>query len=148
MLLLKSLICLKGYDNGRRFLIISLISYILLLLLSSAMSKAPIILLLVLIVLTPIIATSSMRRIHDAGFATPLAAIPLVIFWLNLFGLIYIDHPARWALVILAFFASIIAGTISNVRVRRNKSYQMGYNGPRSEERRVGKECPRLCRTR
>jgi len=130
--LLKSLICLKGYDNGRRFLVISLICYSLVLLLSSVMSQAPVILLLLLIVTSPIIATSSMRRIHDAGFATPLAAIPLVIFWLNLFGLSYIDHPARWVLIIFAFFTTIVVGTISNAnaRSRRNKHYQMGYNGP------------------
>jgi len=94
------------------------------------MSHAVIILVLLLIVTSPIIATSSMRRIHDAGFATPLAAIPLVVFWINLFGLTYIEHPARWVLVIFAFFTSIIVGTISNARVRRNKHYQMGYNGP------------------
>ena len=96
------------------------------------MSQAPVILLLLLIVTSPIIATSSMRRIHDAGFATPLAAIPLVIFWLNLFGLSYIDHPARWVLIIFAFFTTIVVGTISNAnaRSRRNKHYQMGYNGP------------------
>ena len=94
------------------------------------MSQAPVILVLLLIIASPILATSSMRRIHDAGFATPFAAIPLVIFWINLFGLTYIEHPARWVLVIFAFFTTMITGTISNARVRRNKHYQKGYNGP------------------
>ena len=130
MQFVKSLICLKGHDNGRRFLVISLFCYALVFLFNSLMNQAAILLVLILIVTAPIVAASSMRRIHDAGFATPLAALPLLIYLITLFGLTYIDHPSKWALVLLALFSSILVGTISNARVRRNKTYHLGYSGP------------------
>ena len=94
------------------------------------MNQAAILLVLIFIVTTPIMAASSMRRIHDAGFATPIAALPLLIYLITLFGITYINHPSKWALVLLALFSSVIAGTISNARMRRNKNYHLGYSGP------------------
>ena len=128
--LLKSLLCLKGNDNGRRFLVISLACYFSLILLSSALSQAAILMILLFVVTTPVLAASSFRRIHDAGFATPLAAIPVVIYWVNLFGIAYIQHGSRWGLLVLATLATLAMATVSNARVRRNHHYQMGYYGP------------------
>jgi len=128
--LLKSLLCLKGHDNGRRFLVVSLACYLLLVLLSSALSQAAILMILLFVVTTAVLAASAFRRIHDAGFATPLAAIPVVIYWINLFGIAYIQHGSRWALLVLAVLATLAMATVSNARVRRNYQYQMGYHGP------------------
>jgi hypothetical protein len=130
MPLLKSLICLKGYDNGRRFLIISIVCYLLLVILTPLLSKAAILMVILILTTSPILASSSVRRIRDAGFAAPLAAIPLVVYWLNLFGITYIEHSSRWALLVLATITTIAMATISNARVRHNHSYQMGYDGP------------------
>ncbi len=130
MPLLKSLICFKGFDNGRRFLFISFVCYFLLVLLAPVLSKAAILVVLLILTSSPILAGSSIRRIRDAGFSMPLAAIPLVIYWLNFFGITYLEHGARWALLVLGAIGTIAMATISNARIRHNHDYQMGYDGP------------------
>lgn len=130
MALFKTLICLQGNDNGRRFLIISLCCYVLLILLSPVLTKAAILLVLLLITSSPLLAASSIRRIRDAGFPLYLAAIPVIIYWLNLFGISYIEHGAKWALLFIGFVATLAMATISNARVRHNNHYVNGYFGP------------------
>ncbi|TQV85479.1 hypothetical protein [Aliikangiella coralliicola] len=130
MPLLKSLLCFKGYDNGRRFLLINLACYLLLILFSSVLAQAPVLLVLLLLVCTPVMLASSMRRIHDAGFATPFAAGPVIVFWVCVFGIAYINHGASWTLLILAVLVTLAMTTISNARVRRERSYVWGYSGP------------------
>jgi len=71
-----------------------------------------------------------MRRIHDAGFATPFAVIPTIVFWINLFGITYIEHTSKWILLVFAVITTLAAATISNARLRRNHNYQFGYQGP------------------
>lgn len=130
MSLLKSLICLKGHDNGRRFLVISIACYVLLVMLTPILSRANIILVLLFLSASPILLASSIRRIHDAGFATPLAGISVLVFWLNLFGLTYLEHGAKWALLFFALLVSVAMATISNAKVKRNHKYVLGYSGP------------------
>ena len=130
MPLLKSLLCFKGYDNGRRFLLISLACYLIFIILSPLLERAVVLLIILLVVCTPIMLASSMRRIHDAGFATPLAGGSVAVYWLCVFGITFIDHGASWSLLILSFLITIAMTTISNARVRRNHSYHWGYSGP------------------
>jgi hypothetical protein len=130
VLLLKSLFCLKGHDNGRRFLVISLIAYLLLILLLPILAQAGILLILLFLTASPILSLSAVRRIHDAHLATPLAAIPLIIYWLNLFGLTYLEHGSKWVLLVLAIVASLGFAALNNIRIRKNANYQFGYNGP------------------
>lgn len=130
MLLLQSLVCLQGRDNGRRYLIISFVCYLVLLLLSPILDKTVLLVVLLFLSVSPIIAAASLRRIHDAGFATPFAGIPLAIFWINLFGLAYIEHGSKWALLFFGFVATLAMATISNAKIRRNYQYLMGYSGP------------------
>ncbi len=130
MPLLKSLICLKGFDNGRRFLIISLVCYFLLVILTPILSKAAILVVLLILTTAPILVSASIRRIRDAGFAASVAAIPLIVYWLNLFGITYLEHGSRWALLVLAAITTIAMATISNARIRHNHHYKMGYDGP------------------
>jgi len=128
--LLKSLFCLKGHDNGRRFLIISLVCYFLLIITNSILNQAAILIVLLLAMTTPTLLASTIRRIHDAGFATPLAAIPVVVYWMSLFGITYLEHGSRWTFLVLATITTLAMATISNAKIRRNNSYQMGYHGP------------------
>ncbi len=130
MLLLKSLFCLKGHDNGRRFLVISGISYLLLLLLLPILPAAGVLLALLFLTVSPILMLAAMRRIHDAHLATPLALIPLVVYWLNLFGLSYFQHGAKWVLLILAIIISLAFAALNNIRIRKNANYRLGYSGP------------------
>ena len=130
MSLLKSLLCIRGFDNGRRFLLLSLACYGLFFLLSPVLGKAPILLVLLLLVVTPVLGASSMRRIHDAGFATPFAAGAVVIFWICSLGITYIEHIASYSLLVLALLVTLAMTTITNARVRRNRDYVLGYSGP------------------
>ena len=145
MSFLKSLICIEGYDNGRRFLAISAVLYLFLLLLLPVLGQAGILVFLLLIIVTPVLLASSIRRIHDASFTLPFAFIPITIYWLNVFGLLYLDHISKWLLFLLALLATVIISTISNIRVRHNHSYQLGYHGPiNSNDNIVNKENNRV----
>ena len=122
--------CLKGHDNGRRFLVISLIAYLLLILLLPVLSQAGILLVLLFLTASPVLLLSALRRIHDAHLATPLAGIPLLVYWLNLFGLTYLEHGSKWILLLLAVVCSLGFAALNNIRIRKNANYQLGYNGP------------------
>lgn len=136
MPLLKSLLCIKGFDNGRRFLVISLSCYLFLLILSPILAKAAILLVILLLVCTPILAASAIRRIHDAGFATPIAIVPVIVFLICVFGVTFMESSASWALLVIAVLVTIAITTMtnakvsSNARVRGAKDYVRGYSGP------------------
>ncbi|MFT6733590.1 MAG: hypothetical protein ACJAS9_001779 [Polaribacter sp.] len=127
---IKSLICIEGHDNGRRFLVISAAFYVLLVAILPIYQKAGILVFLLFAISTPVLLTSSLRRIHDSGFMTLLAIMPVIVFWLNVFGLIYIDHSAKWILLLIGAITTLIISTISNIRVRHNHQYLYGYHGP------------------
>ncbi len=130
MPLLQSLFCFKGYDNGRRFLIINIACYLLFILLSSALAKAPVLLALLVLICTPILLTSAIRRAHDANFGQWLSILPIMVFLLNLFGITYIEHIAAWGLLILAIFVTAGFGLFSQPGIKRNFQYTFGYFGP------------------
>lgn len=134
----KSLICIEGHDNGRRFLAISAVLYFLLLALLPVYQKAGVLVLLLLIIATPLLLASSLRRIHDAGFMAPVAMIPTVIFWLNTFALIYLDHSAKWVLLLLGAISTVVISTISNIKIRHHHEYHLGYHGPISGDETNG----------
>lgn len=127
---LKSLICIEGHDNGRRFLAISAVCYLLLLAFLPIYARAGILVFMLLIVTTPILLASSIRRLHDASFMTLLAVIPVTIFWINVFALTYIDHSTKWTLLLVGIISTLVISTISNIRVRHEHQYQLGYHGP------------------
>ena len=108
---IKSLICIEGHDNGRRFLVISAAFYVLLVAILPIYQKAGILVFLLFAISTPVLLTSSLRRIHDSGFMTPLAIMPVIVFWLNVFGLIYIDHSAKWILLLIGAITTPVSYT-------------------------------------
>lgn len=130
MLLFNSLLCVKGYDNGRRFLLISLICYLWFFLLSPLLDKAVILVIFLFITSLPLLMTSSMRRIHDAGFATPLALVPVIVFILVVLGITYFTSSARWFLLLLAALVTALTTTIKHVKIKGNRDYIWGYAGP------------------
>lgn len=85
---------------------------------------------LLLLVSTPLLFASSVRRIHDASFATPYAVIPVFIYCLTVFAITYVNHNISWLFLLLAFLISIITATISHANIRNNHQYVMGYSGP------------------
>ncbi len=130
MPLVKSLICTKGFDNGRRFLVISLSCYLLFILLAPILTKATILLVLLLLLATPLLAASGIRRMRDAGFAIEFAAVSVTAYWFTVFGIIYLGSGAGWLLLLPAGMVIFAMATISNARIRRNRDYIMGYSGP------------------
>ncbi len=83
-----------------------------------------------------------MRRIHDAGFPTPYAGIPILVYWINMFGLAFIEHGSKWTLLILAFIITLGMATISNARIRHNYQYKFGYHGPVNLEENIDQSVP------
>ena len=130
MPLLKSLICLQGFDNGRRFLTINSACYFFWLLLSPALPRAAILVVLLLAIATPLLFATARRRIRDAGFSPWLVGLPPLAFWLCLLGVTYLTSGAKWSLLIIAVLVTLAVATISNARVRRKRNYTWGYAGP------------------
>ncbi len=154
MYLIKTLICMRGYDNGRRFLAINISCYLLFLLLSPVLAKAGILMVLMLLVCTPLLLAAGLRRIHDAGFERPLLArllalLPAAVFWLSAFVVTYSHHWASYLLLVVALLVTLAMATISyagishagaghastsHLRSKRNPQlYVMGYSGPVEE---------------
>jgi len=127
---LKSLICIQGFDNGRRFLIISLLSYGLILISHPIVASAKIIYLLIAIISIPIMAASSLRRIRDAQIHFAIMAIPFSSFLLNLWGFASIDTSAKWWLIFPAILTTLIISLVGHANVKRTRSYHWGYCGP------------------
>ena len=130
MPLLKSLFCFKGADNGRRFLVINLCAYLLFILLSPLLAKAAVLLLLLLLIASPVLLATAVRRVHDAGFALPLALLPVAVYWVNVLGVTYLVSGSAWALLILAILVTAALTTLSQPGAKRRVHYLMGYYGP------------------
>jgi hypothetical protein len=101
-----------------------------LIVLAPFLSKLAILVILLFAVTTPLLALAAMRRIHDAGFATPLAGIPIVVYWLIFFSLVFIDANSKWTLLILGALVTVAFSALKNSKVRRNHHYDYGYSGP------------------
>ena len=132
---IKSFFCWQGFDNGRRYLMISLSCYLVFLIFLPLLAKAPVLFVLLLLLTSPLLGLASMRRIHDAGFATPLAAVPLLVYWLCVSVISFSESGSSYTLLVLAFIATLATTTISNARKRQHqRGYVWGYSGPCLEE--------------
>jgi hypothetical protein len=125
---------MKGQDNGRRFLVISLICYSLVILFHSILNQAAILVVLLTIITSPILTASAIRRVKNANFNVFLAAVPLVIFLVNLYGIIYIENNSKWALLVLALISTLIISTLSHAKIKKNVQYVFGYFGPMNDK--------------
>ncbi len=128
--LLKSLLCLQGFDNGRRYLSISVFCYLLFIFLSPVLAKAMVLMLLLLGITLPILTATSVRRIHDASVPKSFALMTPLIYCLCVFVITYIKHDATWFLLILAVLVTLAISLVNNARVRKNHQYILGYAGP------------------
>ena len=138
----KSLICIQGYDNGRRFLMISLLSYGLILLTHPIVTTAKIIYLLVAITSIPIMAASSLRRIRDAQLNFGLSALPFIIFLLNLWGFAAINTAVKWWLMLPAIIVTMVISLVGKAGIKRKRNYHLGYCGPISLDKNPVLEQP------
>lgn len=127
---LNSLICIKGSDNGRRFLMINVACYSLIIIFQSILSQAAILVIILLIVSTPILLASAIRRLNDAKLSLFIAAIPVIIYLISLFGITYLEGLSRWSLLILATVSTLALSTISHAKIRKSHTYYFGYHGP------------------
>ncbi|MGX5175090.1 hypothetical protein ACUR5C_13795 [Aliikangiella sp. IMCC44653] len=130
MAFLKSLICISGCDNGRRFLMISGVVYLLGVSLESALKEALGISLILLLVLASGLLLASVRRVRDAGFNLWLAAAPSLSFLFICVCIGFLEHWSKYILIGLGALISVAFGLLSNARKRRNRTYTLGYSGP------------------
>jgi hypothetical protein len=127
---LKSLICISGCDNGRRYLMISVIAYFLGITLAAALKNPPGISIILLLLVGAGLAMASIRRVRDAEFNLWLAAIPSAFFILTCLSLGLFDNWFKYLLVFFSVLICVAFGLLSNAKKRRVREYQYGYNGP------------------
>jgi hypothetical protein len=131
--LLKSLLCLQGVDNGRRFLAINLSSYILIAAFSSLIALSNLILILFCLFCLPLVAAAGIRRVRDAHFKLGIAAIPVITFVATLLLLSFAETPVRWFVLLLSLVVTLAFAMLNNAQVNSHKltkKYILGYAGP------------------
>jgi len=122
--------CLKGRDNGQRFLLISLSCYLLLLLAIPMFERAPLLFWLVQALALFLLSTSALRRLRDAAAPLWLAPIVPVVFLLTILGLLFAESAWRYLVLILPLLTTLGGTFIANPNRRVVGSYLWGYNGP------------------
>ncbi|WP_063355106.1 hypothetical protein [Shewanella mangrovi] len=144
-MLLRSLICLKGYDQGLRHLAISLAVYLLILLLWGITSSGGFAAFVALLVL-PILLASAWRRVRDAGRPPLMAAVALLPWLLILSAVLTMSTgPVLYCALILALVLHLGFAFLPNVAAkgaRVQRHYVQGYSGP--VDLSVAKAMPRV----
>ncbi|MET1256830.1 hypothetical protein [Aliikangiella maris] len=130
MSLLKSLLCLQGMDNGRRFLVVYLSAYLLFLIFQPLLEKSVVLFAFYLIIALPVIISSALRRIRDAGIASMLAAVPSLFFLIAVSAITFKATTTGYTFLILSVLVTAGLTVISHARARRKPDYTMGYAGP------------------
>ncbi|QSX33939.1 hypothetical protein JYB87_01395 [Shewanella avicenniae] len=131
--MLRSLICLKGYDQGLRHLAISLAVYLLIILLWG-ISMSGGFAAVVAIVLLPILLASAWRRVRDAAWP-PLMTAVVVLPWLLMLSVTLTSTTGTVLYCALIFAALLHAGLayLPNAvaqGARSQRHYVQGYCGP------------------
>lgn len=128
--LLKSLLCVRGFDTGRRFLLISTVAYLLCIGFSGLFARSIVLLVLVVATGLVLVGLSGLRRIKDAELPVWLSLFPALSFAICAYGLGFFSHGGRWLILLLAVAVSAIFSLIGNRKKRKQKNYDWGYAGP------------------
>lgn len=128
-MLLKSLLCTQGHDNGPRLLALTCMSYFLTALAASIHVNIGLVLGLVSILL---LALSSLRRVRDA--ASPQWMVLLVVLPLILFVLLLNLDVSVLLLVVNGVLGLALTGFVAGQQSANIRQYHLGYQGPALEE--------------
>ncbi|MCH1919490.1 hypothetical protein L9G15_08610 [Shewanella sp. A3A] len=132
-MLLRSLICLRGYDQGLRHLAISMAVYLLILLLWGLTTSGGFA-AIVALALLPILLATAWRRVRDAG-RPPLMALVALLPWLLILSatLTMSTGPVLYCALGLALVLHLGFAFLPNVQAkgaRVQRRYVQGYSGP------------------
>jgi hypothetical protein len=125
VLFLKSLFCLTGSDNRRRFIAIHLTCYFLFATASSVLSFSGLLSLLALCIFVGIASFSTKRRLNDANLNTKWLLAPTVSFLIIGLIIIISDHSASYWLL---FFPILTSALLTTYKSQKN-NHIFGYYG-------------------
>jgi len=126
--LLKSIFCMKGYDNRTRFFIIISAITSIFMLSSIIFSSASAFVFFLLILLTGAIATSTKRRLNDGELNKNWLLLPCGTFFLVGSIITFTEHHSLYWLLIIPSMLSAILLTYPSKSIE--KPYVFGYCGP------------------
>lgn len=127
MQFIKSLFCVKGFDNRHRFLMISALSYLTFLVVNAAFNPQIWLIITFLLILVMINGLTSLRRLNDAQLNKSWLLGPSISFFISSLVIIFINHNSLyWLLLIPCVFSALLLTYPS----KNNVSYILGYYGP------------------
>lgn len=124
---IKSLFCLRGFDNRSRFFAICSATYVIFVMLSSAFTNNTLISLVLLVLFSLILGLTSLRRLHDAKLNKKWLFAPSLTFALVALIIIFSRQNSSYYLLIIPAFCSAILLTYST---RTQRNFILGYYGP------------------
>lgn len=125
MQFIKSLLCWQGFDNRKRFIIISMASFITFVLLNQGLSDHKLSATGVLLICSVICLASTRRRVNDAQIDKKWLLAPTGSFLIA--GLVVIFIAVSHWLLIIALVVSLLLLTYPSKNPRR---FILGYAGP------------------
>lgn len=126
MLLLKSLFCLTGSDNRRRFIAIHISCYLLFILTSAIFSFNSLLSFMALSISVGVFTLSTKRRLNDANLKISWLLAPTASFLLAGLIIIISDSTISYWLLLLPLAISIFLTTYKS----QKSNHIIGYVGP------------------
>lgn len=127
MPLFKSLICWHGYDNRKRFTIISLASYFIFILASVMFSEMLTLSFIILFTLIACNIFTTKRRLNDAGLKKNWLMPPAAVFFFTACIILLTSSGIFYWLLVLPL---VVTGLLLTYKSDHQRNYVMGYNGP------------------
>lgn len=127
MELFQSLICWYGYDNRKRFSIISLVSYFIFILASVAFSQMLTLSFIILFALIGGNLFTTKRRLNDAGLKKNWLILPATAFFISTCIIILTSSAVFYWLLL---FPLVVSALLLTYPSDQQRSYIMGYHGP------------------
>ncbi len=127
MTLIKSLFCLRGFDNRSRFFVICCAIFLSYIMLSNAFMGQLFFSFILLFILTLLLALTAIRRLHDAKLSTNWFVAPSATFILAGIIVILTEHNSSYWLLIIP---SLCVGLLLTYQSKGKHHYILGYFGP------------------
>jgi len=125
--LLKSLFCLRGFDNRSRFFVICCATFLSYIMLSNALIGHLFFSFILLFILTLLLALTTVRRLHDAKLSKNWIIAPSITFLIAGIIIILTEHNSSYWLLIIPILCAALLLTYPS---KTNQNYILGYFGP------------------
>lgn len=127
MQLLKSLFCLRGFDNRVRFITIKFFCLVSFIVLNEVFVTAIFAAVISLIICLAVSVTTTQRRLNDAQLHRNWILAPTGSFLISGVIVIFIGHGSIYWLLLIPLLLSLLLLTYPSTKKR---DYILGYNGP------------------